>query len=43
MLKYGLDRYKNQEMYEKSVDVFLPTLKCVPDWFITCKMIKKLD
>ena len=30
-------------MYDKSVDAFLPTLKCVPDWFITCKMIKKLD
>ena len=27
----------------KAVDAFLPTLKFVPDWFVTSKMIKKLD
>ena len=28
-------------MCEKAVDIFLPTLKFVPDWFATSKMIKK--
>ena len=41
MLKYCLDRYKMQEMSHKSFDDFLPALKFVPDWFVTCKMIKK--
>ena len=30
-------------MYDKAVDAFLPTSKFVPDWFVTSKMIKKLD
>ena len=42
MLKYCLDRYKTQEMCGKAVDDFLPTLKFVPDWLVTSKMIKKL-
>ena len=41
MLKYCLDRYKTQEMHDKAVNNFLPTLKFVPHWFITSKMIKK--
>ena len=43
MLKYCLDRIKTQEMYDKAIDSFLPTLKFVPDWFVTSKIIKKLD
>ena len=43
MLKYCLDRQKTQEMRGKAVDAFPPTLKFVPDWFLTRKMIKKLD
>ena len=42
ILKYCLDRYKTQEMYHKAVDVFLTTLKFVPDWFVTNKMLEKL-
>ena len=30
-------------MCDKAVDVFLGTLKFVPDWFVTSKMITKLD
>ena len=43
VLKYCLDRYKSQEMRNKAVDAFLPTLKFVPDWFLASKMIEKLD
>ena len=43
MLKYCLGRYKSQENCDKAVDDFLPTLKFVFDWFVTNKMIKKLD
>ena len=43
MPKYCLDRQKTQEMCRKAVDAFSPTLKCVPDWFLTRKMIKELD
>ena len=35
MLKYYFDRYKTQEMCDKAVDVFLTTLKFIPDWFVT--------
>ena len=30
-------------MRHKAIDIFLPKLKSVPDWFVTSKMIKKLD
>ena len=30
-------------MCDKAADTFLPTSKFVPNWFITSKMIKKLD
>ena len=29
-------------MHHKAVDVFLTTLKFVPDWFVTNKMLEKL-
>ena len=42
--KYYLDRYKTQEMGDKSVDVdaFLSTLKFIPDWIVTKKWLKNL-
>ena len=43
MLKYFLDRYKTQKISDKAVDNFLPALKFLPEWFLTSKMIKKLD
>ena len=42
MLKYYLDRYKIQEMCDKSVDTCLLALKLVPDCFVTNKMFQKL-
>ena len=42
VLEYCHGRYKTQEMCNKAIDDFLPALKCVPDWFVTNKMIKKL-
>ena len=42
-LKHCHDRYETQQMCNNNVvDHFAPTLKFVPDWFVTCKMIKKL-
>ena len=32
MVKCCLDGYKTQEMCDKAVDNFLPTLESVPDW-----------
>ena len=43
MLKYCPDRYKIQEMCDKAVEDLLSALKFVPDWFVTSKIIKKLD
>ena len=34
ILKYCLDRYKTQEMSDKTVDTFLLTLKFVPKFLI---------
>ena len=41
-LQYCNDRYKTEEMCNKTVDNFLPALEFVPDWFVTSKMIKTL-
>ena len=38
-----LDSRKNQKMCDKAVDSYLLTLKFVPHWFVTSKMIEKLD
>ena len=43
MLKYCPDKSNTQEMGDKAVKAFLPALKFVPDWFVTSKIIKKLD
>ena len=42
MLKYCLGKFKTQEMSDKAVDSFLLTLKFIPDWFFTSRIIKKL-
>ena len=39
MLKHCLDRHKTQELCDKAVDDFLPTLKFILDWFVTNKII----
>ena len=36
------DIYKTQRMYDEVVDNYLATLKFIPDWFVTSKMIKKI-
>ena len=43
LLKCCSDRYKIQEVCDKAVDAYLLTLKFVPDWFDTKKMLEKLD
>ena len=30
-------------MCDKDVNVFLPTLRFVPDWFVSYEMLEKLD
>ena len=42
MLKYCLDRYKTQEMCDKSVNSYLPALKFVLDCFVASKMVEKI-
>ena len=42
MLRYCLDRYKTQEMCDKSVNSYLPALKFVLDWFVASKMVEKI-
>ena len=37
LLKYCLNRYKNLEKCDKAVDIFLPTLKFVPNWLLQVK------
>ena len=40
-LKHCHDRYETQEMCNNNVvDDFVSTLKFVPDWFVTSKMIR---
>ena len=43
MLKYCPDKYKTQKMWDKAVDSYLITLKFVPDWSVTNKILEKLD
>ena len=40
--KYCYDRYKTQEICNKSIEDFLPASKFVLDWFVTSKMVQKL-
>ena len=39
-LKHCHDKYKTQEMYNKTVNDFLTALKLVLHWFVTSKLIK---
>ena len=38
-----VDKYKTQEMWDKAVGFNLITLKFVSDWFVTKKMLEKID
>ena len=39
-IRYVPDQYKLQQMCDKAVYFCLATLKFVPDWFVTRKIIK---
>ena len=43
LLQYCHDKNKTQKICDDAVDDFLVALKFVPDWFVTNKMIAKLD
>ena len=43
MLKYCHNRCKTQEMCVKAVDLYLPSLKFCPDWFVTNKVLENLN
>ena len=43
MLKYCHNRCKTQEIRNKADHAHLPTVKSVPDWFVTNKMLEKLN
>ena len=40
LILYCPDEYKTQRMCDEAVDNSLKTLKLIPDWFVTSKMIK---
>ena len=40
---YCPGRYKAQRMSDESVDDILATLKFIPDWFVTSKILEKSD
>ena len=41
MLKNCLDRYKTQEICDKTGVDFLPILKFISDWFVTNNIMEK--
>ena len=41
ILVYCLNGYKSQRMRNEDVDDCLATLKFIPDWFVTSKMLEK--
>ena len=43
MFKHCHDKYKIYKMCDKAVDSYLLALKFVPNWFVTSKVIEKLD
>ena len=43
MLKCCPDKCKTQWICDKAVDFYLITLKFIADWFVTNKMLEKLD
>ena len=42
LVVYCPDKYITQKMCDEAVDDSLATLKLIPDWYVTSKMIKKL-
>ena len=42
LIAYYPDNCVTQKMYDKAVDNYIASLKYIPDWFLTNKMIKKL-
>ena len=42
LIAYYLDQYITQRLCDEFVDDSLASLKLIPDWFVTTKMIKKL-
>ena len=43
LIVYCPDKYKSQRMCDEAVDNCLAALKFIPDLFVTCKMLEKLD
>lgn len=43
MLKYCPDRNKTPKICDKAVDGCLSSLKFVPDWLVTSKMLEILE
>ena len=43
MIVYCPDKYITQRLCDEAVDDTLTSLKLIRDWFVTCKMIEKLD
>ena len=43
VLKYFLQRDEIQKLCDKTVDVCISALKFIPDWFVTNKMLQKVD
>ena len=41
-ITYVPDQYKTQQKCDKAVDDCLATLKFIPDWFATNKIIKNI-
>lgn len=43
MLQFIPDQYKTQALCEKAVDAYPLALYCVPDWFLTPKVLMELE
>ena len=43
LIVYCLDKYKTRKICNKAVDDCLAALKFILDWFVTNKMLEKLD
>ena len=43
MLEICFDNCKSQEMCDRTLDACLSSLKFLPDWFVTNKMLKDFD
>ena len=43
MPEYCLGKYKTQEMFEKTVDIYPSSLKHVSNWFVTSAMLVIVD